>query len=233
MLRGYPHQSFSPRAAAILAGGLMLVAGLPLAAQQTSPATIARPCRAIGRVTAGDDALPGVTITAKAGDKVVALTSTDLDGNFSVPLAPGTYTLRLELPPSSPSIDRSPRARRPVRCSRMWSCSWLPGRLATRPRRLRRFLLWPRRLQFRRLDNQANRLPRNRHRVRRQPAVADGKAGRARSDFKRSPSSSLMRVPRPVSMSCSTPPGRDAVAPTIRPRDCCRRGFRSTRRWSP
>jgi hypothetical protein len=102
-----------------MAAGLALAAGLPLAAQDAPPpaqqpatpppaaqsAPVARPCHATGRVSIGDNPLPGASVTAKAGDKVVALTSTDPDGAYSVPLAPGTYTLHIELTLFAP-VDR-------------------------------------------------------------------------------------------------------------------------------
>ena len=80
------------------------VAGLPVSAQQAAAPPqqapsqpVGRPCRANGQVTSGDDPLPGATVTAKAGDKVAAVSSTDLDGSYSLPLAPGTYTIRIDL----------------------------------------------------------------------------------------------------------------------------------------
>jgi hypothetical protein len=79
------------------------------AAQSTppaqSPGAAARPCRLQGHVTSGELPLPGATVTARSGDRVVALSSTDMEGGYSVPLAPGTYTLRVELTAFAP-IDR-------------------------------------------------------------------------------------------------------------------------------
>jgi hypothetical protein len=97
----------------LIAAGVLLAGGLPLAAQQPPPAQTApspapqsaRPCRATGRVTSGDEPLPGAAITARSGEKIVAITSSDGEGNFSVPLAPGTYTLRVELTAFA-TIDR-------------------------------------------------------------------------------------------------------------------------------
>jgi Carboxypeptidase regulatory-like domain len=60
-------------------------------------AASSRPCRIQGHLTSGDLPLPGATVTAKAGDKVVLITSSDLDGAYSVAVAPGSYTLRVEL----------------------------------------------------------------------------------------------------------------------------------------
>jgi hypothetical protein len=50
-----------------------------------------------GFVKNGELALPGASITVRAGDRVVARTSTDLDGSYVIALAPGAYTLRVEL----------------------------------------------------------------------------------------------------------------------------------------
>jgi len=96
---------YSARGLAVLAAGIALAAGLPLAAEQgtpppatpQTPAAAARPCRVRGVISSGEMTLAGVAITAKAGEKVVALTSTDIDGSFTVPFAPGTYKLRIEL----------------------------------------------------------------------------------------------------------------------------------------
>jgi hypothetical protein len=81
----------------LLTVGLALAAGLPLGAVQDPPPVSSRPCRLTGRVASGDQPLPGVALTVRAGERIVAITSTDLDGQFSVPLAPGTYRLRAEL----------------------------------------------------------------------------------------------------------------------------------------
>src|SRR5262245_7493837 len=96
---------YSARTLWLLAIGIALAAGLPLAAQTTAPpaapqapaAPSSRPCRVRGVISSGEVMLAGVSITAKAGEKVVALTSSDIDGTFTVPVAPGTYTLRVEL----------------------------------------------------------------------------------------------------------------------------------------
>ncbi len=67
-------------------------------AATAAPATpIARPCHARGTIMTGTTPLPGVSVTAKSGTTVVAVTSTDVDGTYSVPLAPGTYSLHVEL----------------------------------------------------------------------------------------------------------------------------------------
>jgi len=74
----------------------MGAAGLQARQQPAVPAA-SRPCRASGRVSSGSTPLPGATVTAVTGDKVVAMTSTDVDGSYSVALAPGSYRLKAEL----------------------------------------------------------------------------------------------------------------------------------------
>ncbi len=68
-----------------------------VAAAPTQASLASRPCRALGFVKDGEAPLPGASVTAFAGEKIVAITSTDLDGSYVVPLAPGSYTLRVEL----------------------------------------------------------------------------------------------------------------------------------------
>src|SRR6187402_3103871 len=41
--------------------------------------------------------LPGATVTARSGDQIAAVTSTDLDGTYVLAIAPGAYTLRVQL----------------------------------------------------------------------------------------------------------------------------------------
>jgi hypothetical protein len=57
----------------------------------------ARSCRVAGRVVSGGLPLPGVSVSALAGEKPSAISASDVDGSFAVPLAPGTYRLRFEL----------------------------------------------------------------------------------------------------------------------------------------
>jgi hypothetical protein len=68
-----------------------------LHAQQPAVTQTSRPCRASGHVSSAGAPLPGAAVTALAGDKPVAMTSTDVDGGYIVPLAPGTYQLKFEL----------------------------------------------------------------------------------------------------------------------------------------
>ncbi len=58
---------------------------------------VARPCRASGHISNGNLPLPGATVTALAGEKAVAISSTDVDGSYIVPLAPGSYQIKVEL----------------------------------------------------------------------------------------------------------------------------------------
>ena len=75
-----------------------------------------RLCRVVGHVLAGDMPLPGVSIRGRSGDKVVAITSTDVDGSYAVPLAPGTRA-HLELMAFA-VVDREVTGRRAVRARR-------------------------------------------------------------------------------------------------------------------
>src|SRR6187397_1003436 len=69
----------------------------PVEAEQ-SPASLAnRPCRVHGTVLGGEMPLPGATVTARSGEQVAAVTSTDLDGTYVLAIAPGSYTLRVQL----------------------------------------------------------------------------------------------------------------------------------------
>lgn len=63
----------------------------------------ARPCRVVGHVLSGGFPLPGVAITAFAGERSSAVTASDVDGSFVVPLVPGSYRLQFELTGFVPS----------------------------------------------------------------------------------------------------------------------------------
>ena len=71
------------------------VQGTPQAAPQTTVSS--RPCHVAGHLVSGLLPLPGVAITALAGEKISAITSSDAEGGYSVPLAPGTYTIKFAL----------------------------------------------------------------------------------------------------------------------------------------
>jgi len=105
------------------------------AAPAPAPAS-ARPCKAIGHLASGDQPLPGAAITAKAGERVVAVTSSDFDGSFTVPLAPGTYTLHVALTAFAP-LDReitvgTPPCETTVALT-MQLASRAPGAVAPKP----------------------------------------------------------------------------------------------------
>ncbi len=65
-----------------------------------------RPCRIHGVVQSADATLPGVAVTAREGDVVRAVTSTDVDGSYVLNVAPGTYQIRIEFSVFT-SSDRS------------------------------------------------------------------------------------------------------------------------------
>ncbi len=95
--------AISPLSGVIAASALVLAATQwPMAAAQDQtraavPVTTARPCRIRGIVSSGGVDLPGASITVREGDRVVGVTSTDLDGSFTLAVAPGTYRLDVEL----------------------------------------------------------------------------------------------------------------------------------------
>lgn len=66
----------------------------PVDAQQ---APAAGTCHITGHVKSGTTPLPGVSITLKQGTTLRAATSTDVDGSFTVPAAPGDYTMWADL----------------------------------------------------------------------------------------------------------------------------------------
>src|SRR5436190_20961 len=88
---------------AVSAGcGVVLIATVlhaqqPVGSSPTPAAPSGRPCRAAGHVLSGDVPLPGAAVSVISGEKAVAVTSTDVDGGYIVPLAPGTYRLKVEL----------------------------------------------------------------------------------------------------------------------------------------
>jgi hypothetical protein len=60
----------------------------PVDAQQSLRPSAVGGCRITGRVTSGDQPLPGVSILIRADDGVKAATSTDLDGRYTIAFAP-------------------------------------------------------------------------------------------------------------------------------------------------
>jgi hypothetical protein len=93
------------RAVAVFSTSTLLIASqLPLGAagQQPVPAPQAPApntrCRVTGKVTSGTQALPGVALLIKSGDKLLAATSTDADGKFTILFSPSsTYHVTAEL----------------------------------------------------------------------------------------------------------------------------------------
>lgn len=88
----------------LISGGglavLLAAATLPVGARQATTGTQAASaaCRITGKVTSGSLPLPGVTIVVRAGDQIVAVTSTEIDGRFVVTLATGReYRVTTEL----------------------------------------------------------------------------------------------------------------------------------------
>jgi hypothetical protein len=71
----------------------------PMAADQLPQVAFAAPrtCRIRGVVKSGEAALPGVAISVREGDVLRAVTSTDVDGTYTVAVGPGAYVVRVEL----------------------------------------------------------------------------------------------------------------------------------------
>ena len=55
------------------------------------------PCRVAGRITSGTTPLPGVALVATSGGKVIAATSTALDGSYELGLPHGGHQLEAQL----------------------------------------------------------------------------------------------------------------------------------------
>ena len=94
------------RASVILAVAISgVIAGFswPVAAAPEARQGVARPCVVSGFVRNGELALPGASVSVRSGDRIVGRTSTDVDGAYAVALAPGSYTLRVELSVFAPA----------------------------------------------------------------------------------------------------------------------------------
>lgn len=91
----------------LMAGLAFGLAQLPLLADQSSggASPSSRPCHVNGRVTSGAIALPGVSVTARSGDTIVAVTSTDQDGTYLLSLPFGSAAIHFELTAFGP-VDR-------------------------------------------------------------------------------------------------------------------------------
>ena len=66
---------------------------VPIGAQRTA----AGGCRVTGRAASGSTPLPGVSIAVKGADGSGVVTSSDVDGGYTLSLAPGTYLLTAAL----------------------------------------------------------------------------------------------------------------------------------------
>src|SRR5438874_223694 len=86
----------SVRWPAVLGASIVITIALMIpmdALQGTAPGS----CRIAGHVMSGTSPLPGVAISVKSGGAPRVVTSTDVDGGFSVSLTPGQYVLAAEL----------------------------------------------------------------------------------------------------------------------------------------
>jgi hypothetical protein len=84
-------------AVALFLAGALHAQQAPASGSAPAVTPVVRACRAAGFISNGNLPLPGATITALAGEKTVAITSTDVDGGYIVPLAPGSYQIKIEL----------------------------------------------------------------------------------------------------------------------------------------
>ena len=86
---------------AFAAAGALALAQWPVSAEQETPTAAvtatARPCRIRGLITGDEMPLPGVSLTLHQGDHVVGASSTDVDGTYLIAVAPGTYSIAIEL----------------------------------------------------------------------------------------------------------------------------------------
>jgi hypothetical protein len=98
MTHGYGPVVRQGRGLQVIVGCVVAAAALlPLDAQQ------APGCQIAGRVTSGGTPLPGVSLAVKGGSAVTAMTSSEPDGSYRLPVAPGVYTLTAALAGFSPA----------------------------------------------------------------------------------------------------------------------------------
>jgi len=85
----------------------VLLLSVLLASQSATGQTPATPgCAIAGTVRSGATALPGVALTLRSGDAVVAATSTDIDGTYRIRVAAaGAYQLQAELAAFAPVTE--------------------------------------------------------------------------------------------------------------------------------
>ena len=84
----------------VAAGVAGASAGAPPEPQSAAPAQppAGPSCRVTGRVTSGREPLPGASVVVHAGDALKAATSTNVDGTFSILVAPNiSYRVAAEL----------------------------------------------------------------------------------------------------------------------------------------
>jgi hypothetical protein len=78
---------------AALAAAIAWPSTLPVAARQAPPA-----CAITGKVVSGTTPLPGVSVSALAGEKLVAAASTAVDGSYKLTVPPGAaYRIAVEM----------------------------------------------------------------------------------------------------------------------------------------
>ena len=78
------------------------VTATPAGQDVTRPPAAVRPCGIRGVVRSGDTPIPGAAVTAREGDRVHAVSSTDTEGAYRLAVSPGTYQLRIELSAFAP-----------------------------------------------------------------------------------------------------------------------------------
>ncbi len=124
---------------AVAAVAACVLAQWPLVAQQQDagrPTAAARPCRIRGVVESASTPLPGATVTARDADRVVAVTSTDVDGSYLLYVAPGSYTVRVELSAFAAADQQVTLGQPPCEtqaAARLTLASQVPGYVAPAP----------------------------------------------------------------------------------------------------
>jgi len=77
-----------------LAGSSLGALTIGAGAQAPPPSTAPPRCRVTGRITSNGTPLPGASVVARAADAVRAVTSTDIDGSYTILFAPNaTYSV--------------------------------------------------------------------------------------------------------------------------------------------
>jgi hypothetical protein len=87
----------TPSRIVVLCAVLAYTTWLPLRAQQ-APTPQPTGCVVSGKIVSGTMAIPGVSVTVRAGDKLVAATSTGVDGTYRLTVPAGaTYQMLVEM----------------------------------------------------------------------------------------------------------------------------------------